>query len=69
VKPKDWEQQFHQYDPEGVLDDFDKFTKKMETLWYFKVRQQAKLVNLRQKATNDTLDHICTFEVLCAMPA
>ena len=69
VKPKNWAQQFHRYDPEGVLDDFDKFTNKMDKHFgdpNFKARQQAKLVNLRQKPTDDILDHICTFEVLCA---
>lgn len=69
VKPKNWAQQFHRYDPEGVLDGFDKFMKKMDKHFgdpNFKAHQQTKLVNLRQKPTDDILDHICTFEVLCA---
>jgi hypothetical protein len=69
TKPSAWVQQFHRKDPEGVLDSFDQFMKKLDKHFgdpNFMANQRTKLISLKQKSGEDITDHVTTFEVLCA---
>jgi hypothetical protein len=69
TKPSAWVQQFHRKDPEGVLDSFGKFMKKLDKHFgdpNFVANQRTRLISLKQKSGEDITDHVTTFEVLCA---
>jgi hypothetical protein len=68
-RPDRWAQQFHRHDPDKVFDDWERFKKSIRQHFEdpdLMANRRAALLAMKQKPTDDLLDHITEFEILCS---